>query len=141
MDQRCKPTTLDVCANILGLQPVVPPGYTVIPVDQCVPIAPSLNAFSQGVFWRNGSQPFWNTLIAQVDAQAPGWRQTPAPNDYIRQALDWLANRWMLGGQCAGVSRVFGQIQVSCSLSYEDIVSTPSQTGPFYLVELSIHKL
>lgn len=126
----------DACADIPGPQIRPPPGHYSLPPD-CPPILFAIR--STGLRWRNGAQPYWNTLMNQLNSRVPDWPLMPAPNDYIRQAVDYLANRWELG-PCLGTPVWFGPVEVRCEKSYEDIVSTPSQTGPFHLITLSISR-
>lgn len=132
----------DVCQNILGIQPTPPDGYIVIN-QECVPIRPvclAAGATSAGFMWRNGADPYWNSLMNQLDVCAAGWRTAPPGNDFIRQAVDYLANRW-IQGPCMGGEVAFGNVRVRCQKSWEDIVSTRWQTGPFYLITLDIRAL
>jgi hypothetical protein len=130
----------DKCANLPGIQNVVPPGYVVIGLNQCFPVDPVFGASSVGLMWRNGAQPYWNTLVARVDAQVPGWRDTPPPLNYIRQGMDFLSNAWT-ENRCFGEPVQFGSIYVSCERSWEDIVSSYYQRGPFYMIMLRIGRM
>lgn len=131
------PGPIDACRNLPGIQLVPPPGYYSAMPD-CFRIR--VNAFAEGLMWRNGAQPYWNGLMNQLNAQAPGWQLFPAPEDDIKQAVQYLENRWILG-PCRGDPVQFGTIEVSCERGYEDIVSTPVQTGPFFLISLSIRSI
>lgn len=138
---QCLPVRgLDVCRNLPGDQPVVPPGYIFVPPDRCLPVDPPFDIASIGLMWQNGAQPYWNTLMNQLNARVPDWNMTPAPNDYIKQAVDYLGNRWTLG-PCVGDPVRFGNIEVVCEKSWEDIVSTRTQRGPFYLIRLGMRRI
>ena len=87
--------------------------------------------------WRNGADPFWNSLVNKLEACLPEWRTAPSGFDAIRQAMSYLENRW-IAGPCMGEIVAFGNVRVRCQRSYEDIVSTPWQTGPFHLISLTV---
>lgn len=94
---------------------------------------------STGLRWSNGAQPYWNSLINKLNAAiGPSWYSEQPPANYVRQAVDYLAamidpaNRQ--GCPIEAVS--FGNVTARCEIYREDIVSTPWQRGPFYVVSL-----
>lgn len=131
----------DRCRNMPGMQTEVPSGYWRDETGACRPIEekPCLLAgiASTGLVWRNGADPYWNSLVNKLEACLPEWRTAPAGFEAIRQAMSYLENRWT-SGPCMGETVTFGNVRVRCRRSYEDIVSTPWQTGPFYLVSLTL---
>lgn len=136
----CRIGGVDLCRNIPGVQNPEPPGYVRDADGNCHPVNPQCvvgGVFSSGYQWRNGAEPYWNTLMNKLDACAGGWRTAPPGFDFIRQAVDYLANRWDLG-PCRGVPVAFGNVRVSCERWPEDIVSTPFQRGPFFMIQLRI---
>lgn len=127
----------DVCLNLDGIQATVPAGYYRDTDSNCWPTPQCLikGASSAGLMWSTGAEPFWNALMVQLDTSCPAWRDAPTGFDDIRQALDWLGNRWTLG-PCDGNLVLFGGVRVQCQMWLEDIVSTPFQPGPFFLINL-----
>jgi len=136
----CLPGGVDVCRNLPGVQNPVPPGYVRDRNGDCQPVEPECLArgiLSSGYQWRNGAEPYWNTLLNRLDVCAPGWRTASPGYDFIRQGVNYLDNRWDLG-PCRGVPVVFGNIRVSCEKWPEDVVSTPLRIGPFFMIQLRI---
>lgn len=124
----------DECENIPGIQSTVPVGYIQIE-KRCYPIRGG--GSGQGYMWGNGAEDFWNTMLNQLHANAPGWMETPPPYHYIRQAVEYLANRWM-SENCDGVIVKFGEVGAYCMRSWLDIPDTQDRPGPYYWVEIAI---
>lgn len=93
---------------------------------------------SSGLRWSNGAEPYWNTLINKLNAAiGSGWYDEPPPNNFIRQAVDHLAATIAVPNtRCPAQPIVLGNVTAHCEIYWEDIVSTPFQRGPFYVVSL-----
>lgn len=143
VSRQCEPAIQDICLNLEGTQPGVPEGYVFVPPDRCDPVKPPCLAYgatSSGYQWRTGAEPYWNSLIAILDSCSTGWRTALPGNDFIRQGVEYLANRWDLG-PCNGEEVAFGNVRVRCWKWWEDIVDTPHRPGPYYYITLHIGAL
>ncbi len=98
----------------------------------------SFQIYSTGLRWSNGAEPYWNTLINKLNsAIGTDWYSDLPPNNFVRQAVDYLAAMIALPNRrCPAEPAVFGNVTAHCEIYWEDIVETPFQKGPFYVVSL-----